>query len=140
MKYLYIFKKQNGEYFLEEETLAYKHIYQSENYREKIEYIGRFDANEFTLSQNELIDKVKEFKRGLLENKELQKAINNGNITGSFTSVEEEYAKKVQEYSVLLDKERMEKFLLIAKKEFMDKDLNISTPGGNRAYLITQMR
>lgn len=140
MKYLYIFKKQNGEYFLEEETLAYKHIYQSENYREKIEYIGRFDANEFTLSQNELIDKVKEFKKGLLDNKELQKAINNGNMTGSFTSVEEEYAKKVQDYSVLLDKERMEKFLLIAKKEFMDKDLNISTPGGNRAYLITQMR
>jgi hypothetical protein len=141
MKYLYIFKKQNGEHFLEEELIAFKHIYQGDNQREPIQYIGRFDANEHVLSQYELINKVKEFRKSLLEaSPELRKAMDNGNLTGGFSSIEEEFAKKVQDYALGLDKERMEKFLAIAKKEYMDKHMNISTPGGNRDLIINSIR
>lgn len=141
MKYLYIFKKQNGEHFLEEELLAFKHIYQGDNNREPLVYVGRFDANEHILSQYELVDKVKEFKKSLvLKSPELQRAMDNGNRTGGFSTIEETFAKEVQEFALSLEKERMEKFLSISKKEYMDKHMNISTPGGNRDLIINSIR
>jgi hypothetical protein len=141
MKYLYIFKKQNGELFLEEETIAFKHIFQGENNREPFQYLGRFDSNEHALSQYDIVDKVKQFKKDLIaESPELQKAMDNGAKTGSFSPVENDFTKKVHDYSLKLEEERMEKFVSIAKKEYMDKNLNISTPGGNRDFIINSIR
>lgn len=141
MKYLYIFKKQNGEYFLEEETLAYKHIFQGENQRESISYIGRFPSQEFLDSQHEIIEKVKEYKKQLMtETVGLSGAIERSNSSGGFTMEEADYAKKVQDFSVELDKKRMEYFVSIAKKEYMDKNLNISTPQGARDLIVNMIR
>lgn len=141
MKYLYIFKKQNGDILLDEETIAYKHIYQSENYREPLQYIGRINSDEYSATIPEIQDKVKEYKKSLLENnKELQKALENSARSGAFTPIEEDFANKVNLFSISLDKERTEKFIKIAKKEYPSKDLNISTPGGSREIIIGALR
>lgn len=141
MKYLYIFKKQNGEYFLEEELTAYKHIYQADNYREKFEYIGRIDSNEFLATFPEAQDKVADFKKKLLEGDEkLKKALDNGARSGAFTQLEADYAKKVNDYAIQVEKERLESFIPLAKKELPDQSLNISTPGGRRGEILSQLR
>jgi len=141
MKYLYIFKKSNGEILFDEETLAYKHIYQSENYREPLQYIGRIDSNEYLATIPEIQDKVKEYKKSLLDgNTELQKALDNGARSGAFTQIESDYANKINKFAIEVDKERAEKLVLLAKKEYPPKDLNISTPGGARELILGALR
>lgn len=141
MKYIYIFKKQNGEIFFEEEAIAYKHIFQSENYREKFQYLGRIDSNDYLSTMPETQDKVAEFKKKLLdETPELKKALENGARSGAFTQLEANYAKKVNDYSIQVEKERTEAFLPLAKMEYPDKNLNISTPGGSRDLIINALR
>jgi len=141
MKYLYIFKKTNGEIFLEEETLAYKHIYQNENYREPFQYIGRIQSDIYLTSLPDIQGKLKEFKDNLLkENPTLQKTLENGAVTGAFTPLEQEYAEKINVFSKQMEQERAEALLSLAKKEYPDKNLNISTPGGNRDLIINSIR
>jgi hypothetical protein len=141
MKYLYIFKKINGELFVEGEVIAYKYIFQGENLRDPLTYIGRLPSNEYLTGKYEMIEKVKEFKNKLLtETVGLQKAIDNSNGSGAFSQIEADYAKKVQDFSVSLEKELLEKLALTSKKEFMDKHMNIDTPGGDRQAIINLLR
>lgn len=141
MKYLYIFKKINGELFVEGETIAYKYIFQGENQRDPLTYIGRFPSNEYLEAKYEMITKVKEYKAKLLaETEGLQKAIDNSNGSGAFSQVEADYARKVQDFSVNMEKELLEKLALTSKKELMDKYMNIDTPGGDRSAIINLLR
>jgi hypothetical protein len=141
MKYLYIFKKTNGELFVEGETLAYKYIFQGENQREPLTYIGRFPSNDYLSRKYEMINKVKEFKQKLMtETPGLQKDIDNSNGSGAFSQIEADYAKKVQDFSIALEKELIEELALTSSKDLMDKHMNIDTPGGDRQAIINLLR
>ena len=141
MKYLYLFKKQNGDMFIEGETLAYKHIFQNENYREVFTYLGRFPEDEYLTTQDILAKKMKEYRAGLIaESTELQADLKNESNVTRVSRLEDEFAKKIQDFAWKEEVERLKHFATIAKKEYMDKNMNISTPGGNRDYLISQVK
>lgn len=139
MKYLYIFKKRNGDLFLDEETAAYKHIYQNHNYDDKFEYIGRIESDEYLILTPSIQDKLKAYKDSLMT-PEISKALDDGARSGAFTQTQADYAKKVNDYAIELEKERMESIVLLAKKDYPDKNLNVSTPGGNRDHILGQIR
>ena len=140
MKYLYIFKKKNGEIHATTEETAYNLIYETDE-KNMQEYLGRINSDEHRRLQPGSIRAVKEYREALTAgNTELVRAIEDNNITGLVSDVETDYFAKVTAFEKNLEKEMMQKLASMAEMVKPDEGANVSVPYGDRGSTIGLLR
>lgn len=136
MKYLYIFKKKNGEFILVEEHIAYEICYEQEK-DTRADFLGRILESEFRKVHPQMIRDNKEYRNSLLNgNIELSKAIEDSNLTGGVSDIELDFSSKMNVFGKELEKKMYEELLGKAENVPPDASLNVSTPYGNRGAIL----
>lgn len=140
MKYLYIFKKKNGEIHATTEETAYNLIYETDE-RNIQEFLGRVDSMEHRKLQPGSIKAAKEYREALKAgNLELARAIEDNNITGLVSDVEADYFTKINLFEKNLEKEMMQKLADMAEMVKPDEGANVSVPYGDRNSTLGMLR
>lgn len=140
MKYLYLFKNKQGIIQICPEQTAYELVYETPDNR-KQEYLGRIDESLFRMEHPNLIKASREYREALKSgNQALIKAIEDSNLTGGFSSLEEEYTQKVSIFEKESEQKMMERLAEKADKTPPDSSLNIHVPYGDRNSTISLLK
>ena len=140
MKYLYIFKKKNGEIHITTEETAYCLIYETDE-RNMQEFLGRIHENEHRKLQPDYIRANREYREALSTgNTALARAIEDSNISGLMSEIEGDYYAKITAFGKQTESEMMQKLVAIAEMVKPNENSNITVPYGDRNSTIGLLR
>jgi len=139
-RFLYVFKKQSGEYLLAQLNTAYSIYYGSNiSFMPRLQYMGRIDELAYKRVHRQMVINSKLFRKGLLEDPILKEAMALGKELEEVMPEEEEYMKTTQAFDKEADTKMYEELLKEAVMIPPDASYNIVTPQGNRDQIVALM-
>lgn len=138
--FLYIFKKQSGEYLIAQLNTAYNMYYGSNiSFIPRMQYMGRVGELEYKKLHRLMVINSKVFRKELLANPVLIEAMSLGKELQEVMPEEEEYLKLVADFDRVADVELYTELLKTAVMIPPDASFNIITPQGNRDQIVALM-
>lgn len=139
-KYLYIFKKNSGEYLLSQLNTAYNMYYGSNiSFMPKMLFMGRIGEIDYKKLHRQMTIDSKLFRKDLLADPALIEAMSLGKELQEVMPEEEAYLAKISEFDKTTDVKLYEELLKTAVMIAPDANFNIITPQGNREQIVALM-